>query len=306
MTWLLASDALLSGDGDALLLHPALTAYRGELASRKRQWFDCSDKNPLGWYAALCDTDPAALLAEKCASEKHTFLPENTRQCWVASPYHALLGRDSVRVMPEDALDWCAVDARWLCDTLNPLLEEEGMCLHALDSALLLTCEQVMDASPVPFAAIAGHLLPNRHPEGADGGRLMRLLSEIQMSLHGKHAGHRMGQPDIHGLWLWGACAWPNSASTSFPSVATRNPFLQAVSDGRNACCIISEAEKLHDLLTGNAMLPKIIVLSGASRAVLLTKSILPRFGKPKWIPASLKSESILCSILHGAIQITQ
>jgi len=298
---ILITDAYLPGEADVLRLHPTLAVFSGELKSRKRQWFNCADKNPLGWYAALCDTAPAALLAEKCES-----LPENTRQCWVASPYHALLGRDSVRVMPEGALAWCAADARWLCETLNPLLEDDGMRLHALDAALLLTCEQALDVSPAPFAAIAGHTLPNRHPEGADGGRLMRLLSEIQMSLHGKSPEHRVGQPDIHGLWLWGACAWPNDASASVLSVATRNPFLLAVSDGRDVDCIISEAEKLPDLLAEKASLPKNIVLSGADRAVLLTKSILPRFGKSEWIPKSLQPEAMLRSALHRIILITQ
>ncbi len=278
---------------DGVSLHPDVFLWDKQLSVYKRQWFACADKNPLGWYAALRDAAPAALLAAKCKS-----LPEHTRQCWVASPYHAMVGRESVRIMPEGAVDWCAADARWLCDLLNPLLQEEGMCLHALDAALLLTCEQAMDAAPAPFAAIAGHQLPNRHPDGADGGRLMRLLSEIQMSLHGKHAEHRINQADIHGLWLWGACPWPNEypndASVSFPAVATRNAFLQAVSDGRDAVWTMSEAEKLHDLLAEGAKLPNCIVLSGAGKAVLLSKTCLPRFGRRIWRVGACKTEADL------------
>jgi len=172
--------------------------------------------------------------------------------------------------------------------------------LQALDAALLLTCEQVMDAAPAPFAAIAGHTLPNRHPEGSDGGRLMRLLSEIQMSLHGKSPEYRAGQPDIHGLWLWGSCAWPNDATAGVLSVATRNPFLQAISTGRDAHWTISEAEKLADLWVTGAPLPDYVVLAGEGRAVLLKKTFLPRLGHRAWRIGICKTEDDLLNQLRG------
>jgi len=72
----------------------------------------------------------------------------------------------------------------WLCGQLNPLLSEEGMSLHQTGAALLFACRDALNANPVSFASISGKGMPNRHHEGADGGRLNRLMSEIQMVLH--------------------------------------------------------------------------------------------------------------------------
>ncbi len=284
---LVCNGLMLSGAG--LALHGNLLQWQKVLNMRKRTWFSCSDKIPLEWYAAIAGTSSAALLAKK-----HGHVPEDTKQCWVASPYHAQLGRDQVRVMPEGSLPWCEEDALWLCDVLNPLLEEEGMHLLHTGAALLLTCREPIDAQPRSFAMISGKILPNYHPEGKDGGRLMRLISEIQMSLHGRHADCRAGQPEIHGLWLWGESLWPVNPAEGMPPVATRNPFLQAVAEGKNAKVIITEAERMGELVKQGAPLPKKVILAGEGYAVLLTKSLLPRLGKVSWIPKSTQEEAAL------------
>ena len=296
MRVLLIPDALAmpTGEGEGMHLHPALAGDARALSRYRRQWFSVAEHNPLGWHAAICGVSPAALLAARCS-----FVDDDVRQCWVASPYHAMLGRDSVRVLPEGEMPLHAADARWLCDVLNPLLGEEGMRLHAVGGALLLACAEALDAAPAPFAAVAGGFLPNRSPEGADGVRLMRLLAEIQMLLHGKQTGHRGDQPAIHGLWLWGACAWPQQVPAEIPPVATRNSFLQAVSDGQGARFIISDAEHVHDLLPKDAALPGIVVLSGAGRAVLLRKSLRPAWGQAQWRPKDVGSEKDLLTVLR-------
>ncbi len=291
MKLLLLTDALHRAEGEGLGLHPALIDAYPKLTRMRRQWFRCADKTPLGWYAALADTSPAALLAARCAG-----LPASARQCWVASPYHAQLGRDTVRLMPEGAFSWSEVDSAWLCDELNPLLQDDGMSLHACGSALLLACTTPLDAAPLPFAAIAGGLLPNRHPDGPDGGHLMRLLSEIQMSLHNQPQPTRSGQPEVHGLWLWGACAHPAKLPVDLPAVATRNPFLQSLAHEHGAE-IISEVERLDEVLSPS-ILPKTVVLAGAGHAVLLRKSLLPGFAK-WWKPKSPSTEDALLSLLR-------
>jgi len=290
---LIVSDAFIEGD-KTLTLHPALLPCHKKLEFCKRKWFSCEDKTPIEWYAAIVDASPAVLLATQCGN-----IPVDTKQCWVASPYHAQLGRDTVRVIPEGLFPWCAEDAIWLCDVLNPLLGEEGMHLLRVGAALLLACCEPMDARPPSFARVSGKMLPNRHPEGSDGGRLMRLISEIQMSLHGKHADHRAGQPDIHGVWLWGESTWPVTAAEDMPEVATRNPFLQAVTEGQDAKVVITEAERMGNLVKQEVPLPEKIVLAGEGHAVLLAKSLLPVFGKPKWAPKSEQKEAILLSVLR-------
>jgi len=295
MTLLLLTDALHKMDGAGIGLHPSLMDIQAQLVRRRRQWFSCADETPLGWYAALVNSFPAALLAARCAD-----IPAAARQAWVASPYHAQLGRDTVRLMPEGDFPWNEADSAWLCDLLNPLLLEEGMSLHAVGAALLLACITPLDAAPLPFAAISGGLLPNRHPEGPDGGRLMRLLAEIQMSLYGitHSTGQptRDGQPDISGLWLWGASALPAELPADLPSVATQNPFLRALEHEHGAEIIISEVERLSEVLP-SAVLPKTVVLAGAGHAVCLHKSLLPSFVKDWQAKSSATEAELFTSI---------
>jgi len=289
---MLVSDGL-SRSGSGLAPHPALLSWQKAINGRKRAWFSCPDKTPLEWYAAMMDVPPAALLAAQCGG-----IPADARQCWVASPYYGQLGRDQVRVMPEGSVPWCEEDAAWLCDELNPLLEGEGMSLLHAGAALLLACCEPIHARPQSFAMIAGKTLPNRHPEGEDGGRLMRLISEIQMTLHGRQAPQRISQPDIHGLWLWGGCAWPAHVPETMPSVATRNPFLHAVTEEMNARLLITEAERLHTLVRQDSALPDKTILAGEGHAVLLTRSLLSGLGKAAWMPKSAGAESALLSML--------
>jgi hypothetical protein len=295
---LIVSQALVQNQ-DGVSLHPDLLLWQQQLGSYKQRWFDCADKNPLGWYAVLCETSPAALLAEKCAT-----VPEDTRQCWVASPYHAQVQRGSVSVFPEGLFLWSSEDAAYFCKTLNPLLAEEGMQLFAAGSALLLACREPMQAYPAGFGSISGKALPDRHHEGEDGGRLNRLLSEIQMLLfqHPSVARHDRGELDVNGVWLWAPIHWPTASEAKQITVATRNPVLQSLVDGQGAKLIISEAERLGELLLRQAPLPKQVVLAGEGHAVLLTKSLLAKLRKTQWIPKSSATESELLANLRGLI----
>ncbi len=290
---LIVSDALIEGN-KALTLHPALLPWDKKLEFRRRQWFSCKDKTPLEWYAAIVDAPLAVLLATQCGN-----IPADTKQCWMASPYSSQLGRDTVRVMPEGLVPWCAEDAIWLCDVLNPLLGEEGMHLLHVGAALLLACCEPMDARPSSFARISGKTLPNRHPEGPDGGRLMRLISEIQMVLHNNQSPHRSGQPDIHGLWIWGGSVWPAHAPEGMPTVATRNPFLKAVVDGKDVNMTITEADRLPDLLKPEESLPERLLLAGEGHVVHLTKSYFNLFRHKTWNPSSVKDEETLFAVLR-------
>jgi len=287
----------LSLSGSGLFLHENLLGCKKALSVRKQTWFSCSDKIPLEWYAAIVDVPSSALLAVSCSN-----IPADIKQCWVASPYSGQLGRDQVRVMPEGSFPWCVEDAQWLCDVLNPLLKEEGMHLLHTGAALLLACCEPMHVHPASFAIISGRTLPNQHPEGADGGRLMRLVSEIQMTLHGKPAPQRSGQPEVHGLWFWGESAWPVRMPEAMPTVATRNPFLQAVAEGKDAKVMITGAERMGELVKQGESLPKMVALAGEGYAVLLTKSLLPKFGKVSWAPKLAKGEPELLSVLRSAV----
>ncbi|MDX8396712.1 MAG: threonine synthase [Mariprofundaceae bacterium] len=279
---------------DGLTLHPDLFVWQKSLANRKQLWFKTQPYNPLSMYAELLAVEPALLLApeEPVSSAK---------QYWVASPYHAQLSRDSVRIMPEAMLPWCAEDAAWICELLNPLLSEEGMYLHSVGAALTLCCDQLLDVDLPTFASIAGKSLPNSHPAGADSGRMMRLMSEIQMFLNQNPAPHRLerGEGGIHGLCFWGgASAAELNRTHEFP-VACRNPFLQSVVDAKDATVIMSEAEDVSQLLRRGKALPKYVLLMADDQAVILKRGLLPSFSKFKLEPKNIKSEKDLFSFLR-------
>jgi len=299
---LIISQALIQHQ-DGVSLHPDLFAWEGSLAAYKQTWFECADKNPLAWYAALCDQSPTRLLAEQCDA-----LPQDASQYWVVSPYHATVARSNVRVYPEGLFPCSADDAAWLCGVLNPLLAEDGMVLCAVGSALLLACQQPMHAKPLGFGAISGQRLPGCDHEGADGGRLNRLLSEIQMLLfqHPSTSRQERGEVDVNGLWFWAPVDSCDHADATSIAVATRNPALQSIVDGQDATVMITEVERFHELVKAETPLPKCIVLAGAGHAVLLKKSIMPTFGKRQW-KAKLKKRhpaSKLFSMLQSTMRI--
>jgi len=294
---LFISNALISHQ-DGVVLHPDIFLWEKQLSSYRQQWFQCKDNNPLGWYAVMQSVSASTLLASKCPD-----LPGETKQCWVASPYHARPDRDSVRLLPEGLFPWREQDARWLCATLNPLMQQEGMILISVGSALLLSCCESMYVEPVRFGEISGRKLPNRHLKGTDAGRFGRLLAEIQMLLHQHPAEHRQqkGEPDVNGIWLWGAAEWPQAVTEKKVAVATCNPFLRSIVDGRGSTLIITEAERFNELVKQGVPLPKRIVLAGGGHAVMLTKSLLPKFGKAAWKLKSPGMEAELLSTLRAA-----
>ncbi len=277
--------------------HPALDPWRRSLERYHRRWFHVRPRNPLAWYAAVLRCPPAALVAGGAP------LDRDWRQFWVATPFHAMLGRDYLQVLPEDQMPWQERDARWLTGLLNPLLEPEGMRLMHKGAAMVLACRDPLDASPPPFAAISGGLLPNRHPDGRDGGRLMRLVAEVQMLLHRFPAEHRRqaGEPDVHGVWFWGACHDVGEIPAMLP-VATRNPALWSLIEARNAEWMLAEPAYLHDLLPRDGRLPRQVILAGRTRAVWLRyrRLAMPR---ATWQPGPLRDETHLFAELGVLLQ---
>jgi hypothetical protein len=289
---LIVTDGLVPVE-DAYALNPALHAWQAQCHRSSKSWFESQPKMPVEWFASLTGETVFSLITSLLKQEAL----ENFQQLWIASPFHALLSRDQLRIMPDALFAWSSQDALWLCDLLNPLLQEEDMKLVYHQSSLFLLCREPLDAAPMSFANISGHTLPNRHPAGRDGGKLMRLMSEIQMLLKQRPAKHRAEaeEMDVDGLWLWGGSEVnKGTAASERIAVATRNPMLRSMVSAEDAEIVISEADRVAELFQAGLPLPKRVVLAGGKEAVLLRSSILPKFGKPNWKPNSVKSESAL------------
>lgn len=267
-----------------VFLNPALKTYELGLLRMKQAWEKGADVSPLSWYAQQADIKPATLL-----THLYPDLPQNVKQCWVASPYHAQLSRSSLRVLPDTMLDWTASMGQQLCEILNPLLTEDGLKLCLVGEVLLLTSEHKWDVVCEDFAYISGKTLPDRQQGGQDMGRWLRLLSEIQMTLH-SHPIHTAQGLQIHGLWMWGDVIGQQKLDVQLlPNVASKNIYLnsvlQALHKQQDATVIVSEAEHLPSLLP--TVLPEQWLLLGTGKSVSLKNnmltSALSRVSKPKW-----------------------
>ena len=267
------TDAFFAYEGE-LQLNPALRSYEKELLHMKQHWSDSVSYTPLSWLASQLHV-PAAELVLSCAKD----IPDSAKQFWLVSPYHAKLTRAELRIMPEGMLDWSKHDAQAMCALLNPLLAEEGMQLIIVADSLLLASDRVWDVAPASFAEISGSTLPNRHPAGKDGGAWMRLLAEIQMTLHQSPIISGAGLA-FHGLWFWGVCTQSvNVDGDVIPAIATKNVYLKSVlkylDKEQGASVVVTDAEQLPLLLNAHSPLPHRWILLGAGKSVKLTKSVI-------------------------------
>lgn len=288
----IVTDALVRSDR-GYLLHPALHHWQKKLTQACWQWFTSQAMLPLEWYAAWHGVRPAAIAASALDT-----VPADAVQCFIASPYHAQIARDRILVLPESMFQWSEEEGKRLCEALNPLLAEDGLALVPAAGQLLLFSRRRLDVSPVSFAMLSGKQLPNRHPQGADGAFLMRLMAEIQMMIHRNpmHDASTQGQP-LHGLWFWGGCDLPYDPLPAMKPVATRNPPLRTLCEGRDAAIAISEAEHLPELLKQGSM-PSQWLLAGEDVALLATPRRFPWIPHKAWKPHRPQSEGTLKSVL--------
>lgn len=246
-------------------LHPALHPWRRSLLRRRRRWFAAGAHNALSVVALMMGQPAARLLVDDAQAG---------RQYWVATPWHGQAVRDRVRILPFSALDWRRQDARWLQDVVQPLLDDLAMELVVQPSgAMVVRCKTPLRAAPSPYPVLERDGLGNRHPEGEDGGTLMRLLAEIQMALHQRApSAARNGRPPVHGIWLWGGwLAEEEQGALPLPAIACRDPWLQPLCDGRDPRWVVGNAEEVAQMLAADGRLPATtVVLLGARRALLL------------------------------------
>ena len=278
------TDAWLSHEKETVL-NPLLKPYEKQLLAMQQSWGESVNHTPLTWYAEhLAKVSPVELLLHK---EEH----KNYAQYWMVTPYHVRLIRSTLRMMPESMLNISQNVVEQLESLINPLLADAGLELFVRHGNLFLGCKDKWDVSPENFANFNGGFLPNRMPEGKDAGAWMRMLSEVQMTLHQNPIINEEGLA-IHGLWFWGASACDAVADlSSLDSVATKHQqlagWLSRMGKDSKPVIIISEAENLPYLLPAGKKLPAQWLLLGAGNAVTLKKSVvratLARVRKNSW-----------------------
>ena len=267
-------------------MHPALRETARSLSRHKRQWFAAEPRTPLQWYAAAQGwSEPlAALLAARLPQ-----LPAATKQIWIATAFHALLLRDRVQVVGGSRLGLSEAALTAVADRLNPLLHEDGIELLPCGQLLLACADRLWRVDPLPFAAIEGKSLPNRHQPGVDGGKWARLHAEIQMLL-GQSA-IETAQPGmaINGLWLWGGAEFSAVQSRQWTPAVTSDAELLSLLPAAwprqpERRLAILDADSVAEYL---ARYPKPLrgLLLGAGYGLDLTPGSLFSLPKRNWQP---------------------
>ncbi len=147
--------------------------------------------------------------------------------CWTrADPVHLRIMRDRLVLVPGQALDIHAEDARALCESLNRHFAPQAS-FAAIDP--LRWCARVSEEAAYeadcPLDA-AGRDVDLALP--ATRGPAHRLLNEAQMLLHDhpvNAAREARGEPPINSLWLWGAGREPAAATSRWQTLAAEDPL---------------------------------------------------------------------------------
>ncbi len=204
----------------------------------------------------------------------------------MVSPYHAVVMRDRVKILPESSALWGEEDARWLAELINPLTISEGIKIHATGAGLVATCDHALEAETAGFGSICNAYLPDRHPVGKDGGRLMRLAAEIQMLLAQHASDIDAPGENMHGVWFWGAASVSDAPiPANWQPARTNDSVLASLTDTEDAELVITEAEHIEDFINFDEKPPRFLLLSGGGKALLLdTKSWSPAFRRT-WKP---------------------
>jgi hypothetical protein len=167
-----------------------------------------------GLEAAPGDLPAGAWLAGRAAAP-------DAATCLVATPVTLRAGLRDVRLAALPA----AAPARLAALALRFNADFGGTpaTLEVADGTLLLRhaaplAVETHDPEPLQGADIGAAL-----PGGADGARLRRLMTELQMWLHDSPA-----DDGINGLWLWGAGRVPLAGVARWPAALPDDPLLAA------------------------------------------------------------------------------
>ncbi|MBS0375135.1 MAG: hypothetical protein JSR73_11195 [Proteobacteria bacterium] len=150
------------------------------------------------------------------------------RQWFVASPLQLVAGLTRVHFDARGPLTLApaalaALAARFQADwpAATAVLETAG-------GGLVLGLPDPLAVETRDPATVAGRELSVARPRGADAGRLERLMTELQMWLHGAGLAAADGRV-VNALWLWGGGVTPVAGGGAAPAFAGDDAPLAAL-----------------------------------------------------------------------------
>jgi hypothetical protein len=217
---------LLAPDADAVEGLPRLP-----LGERLLSRAECRPAPPdwRRWALGLAGLDPPAgdLPIGRTLAAHQGHRPGEEATWFVATPVHLVAGLTRLQFHARGALTLppgaaAALAARFTTDWADPTL-----ALVEAGEALLLRAAGRFDVATVDPARYAGRDVGEALPGGADAGRLERLMTELQMWLHGRPPASAEGLP-VNALWLWGAGHAPLAGAAEWPALDGGDAFLAA------------------------------------------------------------------------------
>jgi hypothetical protein len=145
---------------------------------------------------------------------------------WLATPVQLTAAMDHVRMDGVAAPD--AASLAWLSAAFNREFADSGHALHATPTGqAFLEAPKCVDAVSVDPGRAVGRDVADFLPGGPGGGELRRLMTEIQMWLHGAAGPART----FNALWLWGGGGtWPEVPPCSeLPVAASPEPLVRGL-----------------------------------------------------------------------------
>lgn len=151
---------------------------------------------------------------------------------WIAAadPVYLEPRLDHLCLHAQDGRSVPAADLQPLFDHLQATLGDN----EAIGFARLGTCGYLRADEPVSTATVPPYVvhqdMPNHYmPSGEGAAGFRRLVSEIEMALHGHEVNRRRqdnGEQPINCLWLWGGGMAPEQETIPHPPLFSDDPLL--------------------------------------------------------------------------------
>jgi hypothetical protein len=134
--------------------------------------------------------------------------PQHGAWVCVATPLHLRAGMDRVMMTPDAILPLESDEASLLATDFSRVFGGEGIWLWVgRADVLLCVFDRVLAVATHDPELAVGQDVFDLQPQGRDGPRLRRLMSEIELWLFDhplNRARIAMSRPPVTGLWMWG------------------------------------------------------------------------------------------------------
>jgi hypothetical protein len=152
---------------------------------------------------------------------------------FTATPVHLQTQRHGLTLSDPASLRITDAEAAAFAQTLSQHLAQEGITLHTPRAdRWYLRCEQPQAVTTQALADAIGRDVRPSLPQGVDGRRWHRILTEIQMLLH-NHGTNTLrearGMAPVNSVWLSLGGAVPEPCSTHFDNVHSDDPVARAL-----------------------------------------------------------------------------